>query len=215
MKVKWLGHSSFLITADNGTKIITDPYTTNERLKYGDIKESADVVVVSHEHGDHNNVAAVKGKPQVVRGAGTKEVKNIKFEGVATYHDDSGGKQRGSNTVTCFLVDGVRVCHSGDLGHPLFDKEIKQIGKVDVLLLPVGGFFTIDAKVATEVVLKLGPKVVIPMHFKNEKCDFQISGVDEFLQGKTNVTKLNTSEVEFKAGKLPTTTQIMVLKPAL
>jgi L-ascorbate metabolism protein UlaG (beta-lactamase superfamily) len=172
MKVKWLGHSSFLITADNGTKIITDPYTTNERLKYGDIKESADVVVVSHEHGDHNNVAAVKGKPQVVRGTGTKEVKNIKFEGVATYHDDSGGKQRGSNTVTCFLVDGVRVCHSGDLGHPLFDKEIKQIGKVDVLLLPVGGFFTIHAKVATEVVLKLGPKVVIPMHFKNEKCDF-------------------------------------------
>jgi len=172
-------------------------------------------VVVSHEHGDHNNVAAVKGKPQVVRGAGTKEVKNIKFEGVATYHDDSGGKQRGSNTVTCFVVDGVRVCHSGDLGHPLSDQEIKQIGKVDVLLLPVGGFFTIDAKVATEVVLKLGPKVVIPMHFKNEKCGFQISGVDEFLQGKTNVTKLNTNEVEFNAGKLPTTTQIMVLKPAL
>ena len=215
MKVKWLGHSSFLITADNGAKIITDPYTTNERLKYGDIKESADVLVVSHEHGDHNNVAAVKGNPQVVRGAGTKEVKKIKFEGIATYHDDSGGKQRGSNTVTCFVVDGVRVCHSGDLGHPLSDQEIKQIGKVDVLLLPVGGFFTIDAKVATEVVLKLGPKVVIPMHFKNEKCDFQISGVDEFLQGKTNVTKLNTSEVEFNAGKLPTTTQIMVLKPAL
>ena len=215
MKIKWLGHSSFLITADDGTKIITDPYTTNEQLKYGDIKESANVVVVSHEHYDHNNVAIVKGKPEVVKSAGTKIVKNIKFEGVATYHDDSGGQQRGSNTVTCFVVDGVRVCHSGDLGHPLSDKEIKQIGKVDVLLLPVGGFFTIDAKVATEVVLKLGPKVVIPMHFKNEKCDFQISGVDEFLQGKTNVTKLNTSEVEFKAGKLPTTTQIMVLKPAL
>ena len=109
-------------------------------------------------------------------GKQSKEVKNIKFEGVATYHDDSGGKQRGSNTVTCFVVDGVRVCHSGDLGHPLSDQEIKQIGKVDVLLLPVGGFFTIDAMVATEVVLKLGPKVVIPMHFKNEKCDFRYLG---------------------------------------
>ena len=215
MKVKWLGHSSFLITADDGTKIITDPYTTNERLKYSDINESADIAVISHEHGDHNNIAAVKGKPEVVKGAGTREIKKIKFEGVATYHDDSGGKQRGSNIMICFVVDGVRVCHSGDLGHPLSGKEIKQIGKVDVLLLPVGGYYTIDAKVASEVVMRLDPKVVIPMHFKNEKCNFPISGVDKFLQGKTNVTKLNISEVEFKVETLPTNTQIMVLEPAL
>ena len=140
MKIKWLGHSSFLITADDGTKIITDPYAVNGQLKYGEIEESADVVVVSHEHGDHNNVAVIKGRPQTVRGTGTKEIKKIKFEGIATYHDDAGGRKRGSNTMTCFVVDGVRVCHSGDLGHPLSDKEVKQIGKVDVLLLPVGDF---------------------------------------------------------------------------
>jgi L-ascorbate metabolism protein UlaG (beta-lactamase superfamily) len=215
MKIQWLGHACFLITADSGIKIITDPYLPDERLKYGNITDTADIVVVSHEHGDHNYVAAVKGKPEVVRGTGTKHVKGIQFDGVATFHDASSGKRAGPNTVTCFEVDGVRVCHAGDLGHSLSDKEGKQIGRVDVLLLPVGGFYTIDAKVATEVATKLSPKVIIPMHFKNEKCDFPITGVDEFLKGKTNVTRVAGSQVEFKQGQLPATTQIMVLKPAM
>jgi len=213
MKIKWLGHASFLITSDSGTKIITDPYTAGSGLRYGEIKESADVVTVSHEHFDHNNVASVGGNPEVVKGdAGAK---GIEFKGVSTYHDASEGKERGSNTIICFEVDGMRVCHLGDLGHPLSDKDVAEVGKVDILLAPVGGFFTIDAKVASEVCSKLNPRVVIPMHFKNDRLDFPISGVDDFLQGKEGVTKLDSSEGEFKAGELPTTTQIMVLKPAL
>ena len=213
MKVKWLGHASFLITSDSGTKIITDPYTAGSGLRYGEIKESADIVTVSHEHFDHNNVASVGGNPEVVKG--DAEAKGIKFKGVSTYHDASEGKERGSNTIICFEVDGMRVCHLGDLGHPLSDKDVAEVGKVDILLAPVGGFFTIDAKVASEVCSKLNPRVVIPMHFKNDRLDFPISGVDDFLQGKEGVTKLDSSEGEFKAGELPTTTQIMVLKPAL
>lgn len=215
MKVKWLGHASFLITSEAGTKIITDPYNVGGGLSYGEIRESADIVTVSHEHGDHNNVAAVKDSPQVVKGAGAKEAKGIKFKGVSTYHDEAQGGQRGPNTVFCFEVDGLKVCHLGDLGHALSDKDVAEVGKVDILLVPVGGFFTIDARVATAVSGKLAPKVIIPMHFKNDKLAYPIAAVDDFIKGKSGVTQPNASEVEFKRGKLPAATQIVVLKPAL
>jgi len=213
MKIKWLGHASFMITSEAGTKIITDPYVTTENLNYGEIEESADIVTVSHEHGDHSNVSAVQGSPEVVKG--TAKVKGIEFKGIPTYHDDAKGKSRGSNTILCFEVDGVRVCHLGDLGHPLSDKQTTELGSVDILLIPVGGFYTIDAKVAGQVCDKLKPKVIIPMHFRNDKCSFPIAGVDEFLQGKEGVSRLDTSEVEFKQGELPATTKTVVLKPAL
>ncbi len=213
MKIKWLGHASFMITSETGTKIITDPYVTTENLNYGEIEESADIVTVSHEHTDHSNVSAVRGSPEVVRG--TAKVKGIDFKGIPAYHDDAEGKSRGSNTILCFEMDGIRVCHLGDLGHPLSDKQIAELGSVDILLIPVGGFYTIDAKVAGQVCDKLKPKVIVPMHFRNDKCTFPIAGVDEFLQGKEGVSRLDTSEVEFKQGELPATTKIVVLKPAL
>ncbi len=215
MKIKWLGHACFTITSDTGVKIITDPYVTTDRLTYGEIKESADIVTVSHNHGDHNNVAAVRGNPEVVRGAGTAEIKGIKFDGTATYHDETGGSQRGDNVIFCFKVDGVRVCHLGDLGHKVSDKQIGELGRIDILLIPVGGFYTIDAKVATEVCNQLKPKVIIPMHYKNDKCRFPIAGVDGFLGGKEGISRLDASEVEFKPGELPASTQIIVLKSAL
>ncbi len=213
MKIKWLGHASFMITSEAGTKIITDPYVTTENLNYGEIKESADIVTVSHEHGDHSNVSGVRGNPEAIRG--TAKVKGIEFKGIPTYHDDAKGQQRGKNTIFCFEVDGVRVCHLGDLGHPLSDKQAAELGSVDILLIPVGGFYTIDAKVAGQLCDKLKPKVIIPMHFRNDKCAFPIAGVDEFLQGKEGVSRLDASEVEFKQGELPATTKIVVLKPAL
>ncbi len=216
MKVKWLGHAAFMITSDNGTRIITDPYATSKNLTYDEIKETADIVTVSHGHSDHNNVAAVKGNPAVVKEAGTKEVKGIKFGGIPTYHDEAGGSKRGNNIIFCFEIDGIRVCHLGDLGHQLDDKQVAELGEVDILLTPVGGFYTIDAKVATEACGRLAPKVIIPMHYRNDRCSsFPVSGVDEFLQGKTGVSQVDTSEVEFKQGELPATTQIIVLKPAL
>jgi len=202
-----------MVTSETGTKIITDPYVTTETLKYGEIKESADIVTVSHEHGDHSNVAAVRGSPEVVKG--TAKVKGIEFKGISTYHDNAGGKQRGNNTVFCFEVDGVRVCHLGDLGHPLSDKQTAELGSVDILLIPVGGNYTIDAKVASQLCDRLKPKVIVPMHFKNDKCSFPIAGVDEFLKGKEGVSRLDTSEVEFRQGELPATTKIIVLKPVL
>lgn len=213
MKIKYLGHACFMITSDAGVKIITDPYVTGGDLSYGEIRESADIVTVSHEHGDHNNVAAVQGNPEVVRRS--VRIKGIEFKGTPTYHDDAGGKLRGNNTILCFEVDGIRVCHLGDLGHQLSDKQVAELGRVDILLIPVGGLYTIDAKDATTVCNRLTPKVIIPMHYKTNKCTFPIAGVDEFLRGKTNVSHFDTSEVKFKQGELPASTEIVVLKPAL
>lgn len=217
MKIKWLGHSSFMITSDAGIRIITDPYepafVAAGGPSYGEIKETADIVTVSHEHTDHNNVAAVRGKPEIVKG--TARSKGIEFKGIPTYHDEAGGKKRGNNTILCFEVDGIRVCHLGDLGHRLSDRQVAELGNIDILLIPVGGFFTIDAKVTTEVCNQLKPRVILPMHYKTDKCGFPIAGVDEFLRGKEGVSRLNANEVEFKPGELPASTQIIVLKSAL
>ena len=214
MKVKWLGHSAFLITADDGTRIITDPFGDYPGLSYKTIDEAADIVVVSHKHGDHFG-AKVKGDPKMVTGSGKKEVLGIEFKGVETYHDTSKGKDRGANTVFCFTIDGLRICHLGDLGHQLSGSEIAEIGQVDILMVPVGGYYTIDASTATGVCDSIKPRVIIPMHYKNDKCAFPISGVDEFLKGKSRIRRLDSSEMELKSGQLPEEAEIVVLKHAL
>ncbi|MFH1646881.1 MAG: MBL fold metallo-hydrolase [Chloroflexota bacterium] len=213
MKIKWLAHAAFLITAADGTRIITDPYQTMDALRHGEIKESADIVTTSHDHHDHNNVAAVGGNPQVVRG--TVTARGINIRAIPTTHDDTGGSQRGKNTIFCFEIDGLNVCHAGDLGHVLTEAQVKAVGKVDVLMVPVGGYFTIDAKAATKVCDQLKPRVIIPMHFKSDKLDFPISGVEDFLKSKGNVTRVGGSEIEISAATLPTSPRIMVLKQSL
>ena len=216
MKIKWLGHACFLLTSDAGLRIVTDPYTPGGfGLQYRPPAEKADIVTVSHEHADHNNVGDVKGNPQIVRGAGVHQVKGIEIKGVSTSHDEMSGSQRGSNTVFCFALDGVRVCHLGDLGHDLTAGSLAEIGEVDVLLIPVGGSFTIDADVASRVADRLAAKVVIPMHFKNERCpDFPVAGVADFQKKRQRVRTVDGSEVEIKKDGLPSETETVVLKPA-
>jgi len=215
MKIKWLGHASFLITSRDGLRVITDPYTVGGGIDYSPIRETADVVVVSHDHSDHNNVSTVQGKPEVVKGSGKKTAKSIQFKGVGTSHDAAQGKQRGTNTVFCFTIDDMRLCHLGDLGHVLGPGQVTEIGAVDILFVPVGGFFTIDASVASQVCDQLKPKIVIPMHFKTAKCAYPLAGVEDFLKGKKNVRKVPGSEAEFEHEKLPAATEIVVLQPAL
>ena len=214
MKLKWLGHSCFLIISEAGLRIITDPYPQGNRLSYAPINETADIVIVSHDHFDHNNVSAVPGKPEVITGSGIKTVKGIQFKGIDTLHDESQGRERGANTIFCFSVDGIKLCHLGDLGHRLSKDQIIEIGEIDILLIPIGGFYTIDAKMASAVSDDLKPKVIIPMHCKTPKCDWPLNTVEDFLAGKNNVKKLNSSEAEFKADKLPEATEIVVLQPA-
>jgi L-ascorbate metabolism protein UlaG (beta-lactamase superfamily) len=215
VRIRWLGHSSFLITSDAGTKVLTDPYTPGRGLNYGPITEMPDVISVSHGHSDHNNISGVPGKATILDKPGKTEIRGIKIQAFASYHDETGGSQRGSNIVFCFDLDGVRICHLGDLGHVLGDKDVAEIGPVDVLLVPVGGFFTIDAKTAAEVSQRLSPKVIVPMHYKNDKCLMPIAGVEEFLRDKTSVVRSESSDAQFVLGRLPETPQILVLRPAM
>jgi L-ascorbate metabolism protein UlaG (beta-lactamase superfamily) len=215
MKIKWLGHSCFLVTSTGGVRIIIDPYAVDGGINYAPIEETADIVVVTHGHADHSNVSAVQGKPEVIKGNGTKTAQGIQFRGIASYHDASQGTQRGPNTIFCFTVDDIKLCHLGDLGHVLSPGQVNEIGAVDILFIPVGGFYTIDSSIASQVCDQLKPKLVIPMHFKTPKCAYPIAGVEDFLKGKKNVRKVGYSEVEFERESLPATTEIVLLQPAL
>jgi L-ascorbate metabolism protein UlaG (beta-lactamase superfamily) len=217
MKVKWLGHASMKVASSEGLRIITDPFTPGGLgLNYAPIEEEADIVTVSHDHPDHNNVASVRGSPRVVKGVGTHRIMGVNFRGIDCYHDDSSGRQRGANTIFCFSLDGIRACHLGDLGHPLSPETQAEIGQVDLLFIPVGGNFTIDAGVAAECCRGLNPRVVIPMHYRNERCpEFPVAEVEPFLALMERVNRAESSEVQLDQGSLPQTVEVMVLKPAL
>jgi L-ascorbate metabolism protein UlaG (beta-lactamase superfamily) len=218
MKIKWYGHAAFLITSDQGTKIMTDPYEPGAfggQLSYGKIRDQVDIVLTSHDHADHNYTKDLPGTPQIVKGSGPQTSRGISMKGIPTYHDPSKGSERGTNTIFTFKVDHVQLCHLGDLGHLLSDKELGEIGPVDILLIPVGGFFTIDPKEATRVAEQIKPKILIPMHFKTEKCGFPIAPVEDFLKGKKNVRRAKVSEATFEKATLPQQMEIVVLEHAL
>ena len=218
MKIKWYGHAAFLITSDEGTKLIIDPYEPGAfggQLSYGRIQDQADIVLTSHDHADHNYTKDLPGTPQVVKGSGSKTVKGISMKGISSYHDPSNGSERGSNTLFTIKINHIHLCHLGDLGHLLSDKELDEIGPVDILFIPVGGLFTIDPKEATGVAGQIKPNVLIPMHFKTGKCGFPIAPVEDFLKGKTNIRRPRASEVTFHRETLPQRTEIVVLEHAL
>lgn len=218
MRIKWYGHAAFLVTTDQGVRIILDPYESGAyggQLAYGKITDQADLALTTHDHADHNDTKSLPGSPQVVRGSGPKTLKGISIKGVPTYHDPSKGSERGENTIFILSVDGMQLCHLGDLGHVLNPKEIADIGPVDVLLIPVGGYFTIDAKEATRVAEQINPRILIPMHYKTEKCGFPIAPVDDFLKGKVGIKKAGKSETAFDKASLPGNTEIVVLEHAL
>ena len=215
MKIKWLGVACFLITNNRELKIITDPYLPDPNIKHAPVTESPDIVTISHEHGDHNHTADLQGNPEIIRGVGKHTAKGIDFLGIGSYHDNVSGAQRGRNTIFCFTVDGIRICHCGDLGHLLDDKGLKAIGRVDVLLIPTGGPPpTIDLDEAMTLLDKMKPGVVIPMHFRSPKLTFPKCGVEDLLKLKPDAIQTGKGELEFTAGKIPAG-QILILEPAL
>jgi L-ascorbate metabolism protein UlaG (beta-lactamase superfamily) len=218
MNIRFLGHACFLVTDSAGTKIVFDPYEPGGfggGLGYGPLEEPADIVLISHDHGDHNFAAGVPGDPQVIKGAGEHSVGSLTFRGIAAKHDAKGGSDRGEDTIFCAEIDGVRVCHLGDLGHQLSRSQVADIGPVDVLMCPVGGFFTIDAQGATMVMKTLEARITIPMHYKTPKAAFPIAAVDDFVAGKTNVRHPGASDITVTRESLPDEPEIVVLEPAL
>lgn len=179
MDIHWLGHSAFRIKGKASTLVI-DPVPPDTGYSMG--KMEADLIAVTHEHRGHSYIEGVGGEHRVIRGPGEYEIGGVFVTGVASFHDDKSGELRGKNTIYLVEIDGTTVCHLGDLGHPLSAKTVSELGKVDVLLLPVGGVTTIDAVAAAEVMRRLSPKWVVPMHYKTPATSRDLHPVDRFLK---------------------------------
>lgn len=215
MDIKWYGHASFGITTEDGLHIITDPYESGSydgAVGYSPISDEADIVTVSHEHEDHNAVDSISGNPEVVREAGINEVKGIEFKGINTFHDKSEGAERGENTIYLFTVDGMKIAHLGDLGHIPDDEVMKMLVGLDVMFIPVGGHFTIDAEEAIEIIGKTNPCLVVPMHYKTEVLEFPIAPISEFTKRVVyNIKEVTGDTYELTMEKLPDETQVLLL----
>ncbi|MEN6636160.1 MAG: MBL fold metallo-hydrolase [Clostridiaceae bacterium] len=184
MQITWYGHSCFLLTSESGYSILTDPCDPETGYELHDLV--CDAVTISHEHQDHNCLAIVAGSPEILRTPGEFLAGKIPVTGYSSYHDETEGARRGDNVVFLYQIDGLKVLHLGDLGHMLSDEVIEKIGDVDVLLSPIGGVFTLNAKMATELADRLHAKVLIPMHYKTPAVHFDIEGLEPLLAANAN-----------------------------
>ncbi len=180
MKIEYLGHSCFKLTESTGTSVVCDPYSGE--IGYDMPKVSADAVTVSHGHYDHNATANVGGNPQIISGENVHDLDGVAIDAIKSFHDECRGRKRGENTIFKFRMDGIDVCHLGDLGEACTPELIETILPVNVLMIPVGGTYTIDAETAKEYVDRIMPDIVLPMHYRTKDCTLDIDRLDEFLK---------------------------------
>ncbi len=197
MKLTWLGHSSFKLVESTGTTVVTDPY--HSEIGFDMPEVSAEIVTVSHTHDDHDNIEAVGGSPAVLNRAGAYEIGGVHILADRTYHDGKKGAERGENLVFKYRMDGVDLCHMGDIGEECNAFLVETLMPVNVLMIPVGGNYTVDAKQAKEYVDRLMPDIVIPMHFKTKDCELDIDKVGEFLDlfDDEHIVYIDGDTVEF------------------
>ncbi|EKE15646.1 MAG: Zn-dependent hydrolase of the beta-lactamase fold-like protein [uncultured bacterium] len=211
MNIQYYGHSCFKFTvkpAGRATEDITlfvDPFDKEAGLRPP--QGQADVILVSHNHRDHSNISALKGEPIVIENPGEYSVKGINVVGLDSFHDDKEGAERGKNTIFIFETEGLKICHLGDLGCDLSPKQMDEIYGTDILLIPVGGKYTIDGKKAAEIVRKVEPIIVIPMHYKMPESNIDINDEKDFCDAmgscpKQKVSKLNIKKKDLEEKKL-------------
>jgi len=211
MKVVWHGHSCFEVK--NRITVVTDPHD-GKSIGIRTPVVKADVLLISHDHFDHNCSRVVKGDFVTVREPGERIEKDVKLYGLQTFHDDKEGNKRGRNIIFKFEIDGVRFCHCGDIGHMLSTEQLKDLAPVDVFFVPVGGVFTIDGVQARKLVSQLKPKIAVPMHFRVGGLSLSIQTADQFLEGlpKSKVLRVG-NEVDFVPEELPSNTEYWVFSP--
>lgn len=195
MEITWLGHSSFLLEDSKGRKVLTDPF--DETVGYNTFKGEVDVVTISHHHFDHNYIENIKFKESIDK-VGFFYLCDIPITGIPSYHDKMLGAKRGENTIFVMEIDGYRICHLGDLGHNLSNEDIKQIGKIDLLLIPIGGNYTIDGKEAAEITKAINSHLVLPMHYKTPLLSFQLEGLEDFLTYMKNGERIGGNRLSIE-----------------
>jgi L-ascorbate metabolism protein UlaG (beta-lactamase superfamily) len=211
MIITWFGQSCFRLQdkiGTDGVSVAMDPFDKKIGLKVPNFE--ADVVTVSHDHYDHNNISALRGTPYVINTAGEYDVKGVLVEGIDSYHDSETGKERGTNIIFRIELDGIGVAHLGDLGHVLDAKQLERLDNIDILLIPVGGVYTIDSKKAVEVVKQIEPRIIIPMHYNLPGLVEPLAEVDNFVKELgLDVTKEDKLKITKK--DLPADTMELVL----
>lgn len=213
-----LGLSSFKLKGKTAS-VVCDPYDqAMVGLKFPK-HTTAHIVTISHDHPDHNNAAVVEpeeGSVVVFKGPGEYEARGVEITGVPTYHDEKNGAERGRNTLYRIDIDGISILHCGDLGHKLTEEQEEALPNIDVLLIPVGGLYSLDARTANEVVTQLEPNIVIPMHYHvsglNAKVFGGLAPVSQFLKEIGQETVAPTSKFKVTKDSLPAETQVVVLE---
>lgn len=214
MKIIWAGQSCFQITVSNGkdheATVVIDPFDgpaeranpaqRDEKIGLKTPSFSADILLITHHHSDHNNIEAIKGNPFLIESPGEYEAKGVFVMGIDSFHDDVQGKERGKNTIYTIEAEDIRICHLGDFGQKqLTDEQLELIGKADILMIPIGGTFTIDSSEASKVIGQIEPKIVIPMHYALPKLKVQLDGVEKFLKamGKNSVVPIDKLTIKY------------------
>lgn len=208
MKITWLGHSSFLIEDSKGRKILTDPF--DESLGYDEFKGDVDLVTISHHHFDHDYTKNIPLNIPVIDKSGFFNYSDIPITGIPSYHDKMKGAKRGEIIIFIFDVDGYKVCHLGDLGYVLSESEINKLGEIDVLLIPIGGNFTIDGREAAELSKAINCHLIIPMHYKTPDLSFPLDGLENFLINMKNAQKMESNSLKI-SGELKEYNQVKIL----
>lgn len=196
MEIRWLGHSCFLLKASDNTTVLTDPF--DPLIGYSPYNIKANIVTISHCHYDHCCTELLKESPKIIKTPGITNLNNISIKGIPSYHDNFKGLKRGDNLIFIFKIDNYSLCHLGDLGHFLDDKILDEIGRIDVLFIPVGGNFTIDGKTAADLSKKISPKIIIPMHYKTQQVNLALDGIESFLLSIKNGEKLNSNTLKLE-----------------
>ena len=208
MEIVWFGHSCFRLKGKE-VAVVTDPF--NKTLGYPMKKLTANIVTVSHDHPQHNNVESVGNNPRIVNRPGEYEIANVFINGITTYHDSNEGETRGKNTAFRIEIEDLRICHLGDLGHVPSPDQIEQMSGTDILIVPVGGISTIDAAQAAETVTLISPKIIIPMHYKTDVVTNDLELPERFLKEMGQKEVVPQAKLSVSKSHLPAESTVIVL----
>lgn len=215
MEISWLGHACFQLRGKNVT-LVTDPFPPQHGETSRLSKLNASIVTISHNHPGHSYVEGIRGSgssggPRIVRGPGEYEISDILITGVASYHDNKHGQERGRNTIYVIHMDDLVICHLGDLGHTLQDEQLEEVADADVLLLPIGGQHSLNTTQAVEVIGQVEPRVVIPMHYSPATQDTSSEALDKFCKEMGVESKQFQPKFTVTRNTLPMEMQIVLL----